>query len=60
MIILYDMKDHELPVLIFDNYKELAKYFNSTVKSMQCFVCRKTLIKRKYLAIRYDLRDLEE
>lgn len=53
MIVLYDTKDYDLPKFVFYNYKEMAKCFNSTVKTMQCQVSRKQLIKRRYIAIMY-------
>lgn len=58
MIIVYDTKDYNLPKFVFNTYEEMAKVFNSTKKSMQCAVCRKNLIKKRYLAIRYKKEEL--
>ena len=53
MIVLYDTKDYDLPKFVFNTYKEMAKCFNSTINSIQCAVCRKQLIKRRYIAVMY-------
>lgn len=49
LLVVYDMKNYELPVAIFDNYVALAKFFNTTPKNIKCYVCRKTLRKGRYL-----------
>ena len=47
MIAMYDLEDNL--VTIFDNYKECAKYFNTSVKVIQCHICRarKGIINKK-------------
>lgn len=38
MIAMYDLEDNL--ITIFDTYKEAAKYFNTSVKVIQCYICR--------------------
>ncbi len=38
MIAMYDLEDNIITT--FDSYKECAKYFNTTVKVIQCYICR--------------------
>lgn len=49
LLVVYDMKNYELPVAIFDNYVALAKFFNTTPANSKCDVCKKTLKKGRYL-----------
>lgn len=39
MIAMYDLEDNLINV--FDNYKECAKYFNTTSAVIRCYICRK-------------------
>lgn len=38
MILMYDLEDNYL--CEFKNYKECAKYFNTTTKVIQCYISR--------------------
>lgn len=38
MIAMYDLEDNLITV--FDTYKEAAKYFNTSVDVIQCYICR--------------------
>ncbi len=38
MIGCYDLEDNL--VTIFDNYKECAKWFNTSTKCIHCYICR--------------------
>lgn len=38
MIAMYDLEDNLITV--FDTYKEAAKYFNTSIKVIQCYICR--------------------
>lgn len=38
MITMYDLEDNYL--YEFKNYKDCAKYFNASIKSIQCYICR--------------------
>lgn len=38
ILIYYSLNDEVLA--IFDNYKECAKYFNTTTKVIQCYISR--------------------
>lgn len=38
MIAMYDLEDNLITV--FDNYDECAKYFNTSKKSLECYICR--------------------
>lgn len=38
MITMYDLEDNYL--YEFKNYKDCAKYFNTSIKSIQCYICR--------------------
>lgn len=40
MILMYDLEDNYL--CEFKNYKECAKYFNTTTKVIQCYISRST------------------
>ena len=43
-IVVYDEDDY--PYITFENYKEAAKYFNTSAESIRCNVCRHQ--KKKY------------
>lgn len=38
LIAMYDLEDNYL--YEFKNYKECAKYFNTSKDSIQCYICR--------------------
>ena len=38
MIAMYDLEDNL--VTIFDNYKECAKYFNTSIQVLHCYISR--------------------
>lgn len=38
MIAMYDLKDNL--VTIFDNYKDCAKYFNTSIRVLHCYISR--------------------
>lgn len=38
MIAMYDLEDNL--ITIFDSYKECAKYFNTTIEVIHCYICR--------------------
>ena len=38
MISMYDLEDNLITV--FDTYKEAAKYFNTSVDVIQCYICK--------------------
>lgn len=46
---VYDTKNFEQCVGIFESAKELAKYFNSTENSMWSSITRKRKIKNRYI-----------
>ena len=49
MYAVYDMKDQEQCIGVFDTRKEVAKYFNSTPNSIGTMITRKQMVKRRYL-----------
>ena len=38
MIAMYDLEDNL--ITIFDNYKECAKYFNTSIQVLHCYISR--------------------
>lgn len=38
MIVMYDLEDNL--ITIFNTYKECAKYFDTSVKSIRCYISR--------------------
>lgn len=38
MIAMYDLEDNY--IMSFDNYKECAEYFKTSVKVIQCYICK--------------------
>ena len=38
MIAMYDLEDNL--ITIFDNYKECAKYFNTSIECIHCYISR--------------------
>ena len=49
MYAVYDMKNQEQCMGVFDTRKELAKFFNSTPNSIGSMISRKKKFKRRYL-----------
>ena len=49
MYVVYDMKNQEQCVGVFDTRKEVAKFFNSTSNSVGAMICRKEKFERRYL-----------
>jgi hypothetical protein len=49
MYVVYDMKNQEQCMGVFDNRKELAKFFNTTPNSIGAMICRKQKFERRYL-----------
>ncbi len=47
MILMYDLDDNY--ICEFKNYKECARYFNTTIKVIHCYICRskKGIIDKK-------------
>ena len=47
-IAMYDLEDNLITV--FESYRECAKYFKTSVKSIHCYICRsqKGKIDKKY------------
>lgn len=54
----YDMKNKEQCVAIFENRKEVAKFFNTTVNSIGTSITRKH--KRKHRFLIEKIKEREE
>lgn len=61
MIVMYDLEDNLITV--FDNYKECAKYFNTSVNTIKVHICKskkgKTK-KKRYNNAWYKLIQIKE
>lgn len=51
---IYDMKNNEMCIGIFDKTKQVADYFNTTTASISSAICRKQLKKHRYLIERFN------
>lgn len=49
MYVVYDMKNQEQCMGVFDNRKELAKFFNTTPNSVGSMMSLKRKFERRYL-----------
>lgn len=49
MYVVYDMKNQEQCVGVFDTRKEVAEYFNSTPRSVGTMISLKRKFERRYL-----------
>lgn len=49
MYVVYDMKNQEQCVGVFDTRKEVAKFFNSTPRSIGTMISLKRKFERRYL-----------
>ena len=49
MYVVYDMKNQEQCVGVFDNRTEVAKFFNSTPRSIGTMISLKRKFERRYL-----------
>ena len=52
MYAIYDLKDKEQCVAIFNNIKEIAKYFNTTERTIRTAITRKQKRERRYLIVK--------
>lgn len=55
---VYDLKEKEQYIGIFENVKEMAEYFNSTANSLSSILCKKRLYKKRYKIEK--INDIEE
>ena len=55
VICAYDVKENGMIVGIFNTSKSCAKFFGTTPKSIDCFVCRKRLKKDRFLLERVQM-----
>lgn len=54
MYAIYDTKDYEQCVGIFDKQEEVAEYFNTTTNCIKSTISRKSKIKGRYLIERIN------
>lgn len=54
---IYDMKDYEQCVGIFSTIKDVAKYFNTSSRSIASTICRGELRKHQYLIKRIEVNE---
>lgn len=52
MYAIYDTKNNEQCVAIFNTRKEVAKYFNTTANCIGTAICRKHKRKCRYLIVK--------
>lgn len=62
IIAMYDEDDY--PYMTFENYKEAAKFFNTSSRALQCNICRNQIKKYrgqiyKLYKINLDDNDIE-
>lgn len=54
MYVIYDLKDNEMCIGVFDTVKEVAKYFNTTTATIYCNITRKAKREGRYLIKNID------
>lgn len=54
MYAIYDLKNKEQCVAIFDKVKEIAKYFDTTENTIRTAIARKSKRNRRYIIIKLD------
>lgn len=54
MYAIYDLKNNEQRVAIFDKVKEIAKYFDTTENTIRTAIARKSKRNRRYIIIKLD------
>ena len=52
MYAIYDLKDKEQCVAIFNNIKEIAKYFDTTERTIRTAITRKYKREHRYLIVK--------
>lgn len=54
MYAIYDLKNNEQCVAIFDKVKDVAKYFNTSESSIRSSITRGSKRNRRYIIIKLD------
>lgn len=61
MIVMYDLDDNL--ITIFDNYKECANYFGTSVNTIKVHICKSKygkIAKKRYKGVWYRLVKIKE
>lgn len=58
MVVVYDTQDFD-NVVFYGTYKEVAEYFKTTEKVIQCNVCKKHLREKRYRIETIKIKDDE-
>ena len=56
-IIVYDTLNYDIPVAVFRNAKTCAEFFNTSVGTINCDICRKVLKRDRYRLERVKVED---
>lgn len=60
MTIIYDLKDHELPIGVFKNQANAAKFLGISLQAIKMALWRDALIFKRYKVVKFTKKDLEE
>jgi hypothetical protein len=60
MTIIYDTKDNELPIAIFDSYDEASLYFDTNAQQIRETITRQKLRGNRYSLIKFDVKGWED
>lgn len=60
MVIVYDVKENELPVGAFDTQASAAKFLGISIQAIKMALWRNNLIFKRYKVVKFTKKDLEE